>query len=181
MRGFAILMILASAGIAQAADKPEFIFDGKVFRSVEHPEEYVEIGETLSLLELGRRFASYNVSAEYFIDGDYSEERILYRVKQNEIEFEMLVESDKIYYAYTYSKGIAGANGAQVGDGLPQALGETAYCDLNVEDKSPYCKESEDAALAYYVFSDDKCTLDEGRVEQMPTPACGIVALTSGY
>ena len=152
--GFVVCML--SASMVLSGDVPTIIFAESGIYLRANPEEHAKLGEKLSLTDLGRRFPSCRVTAEYY-QGD--EEGIATTITCGDVAVTANIDEDgKIQGFSTDTKGAAYSDNVQVGDSVVPAIGSVAYCNLCTEDEMPYCKPDKKSIIRYDVsYSDENC------------------------
>lgn len=151
------LVCMINSPLVFSKEVPIVIFtDNSIYLSAD-PKQQAKIGERLSLMDLGRRFASCRVTSEYY-QGD--DEGIETTITCRDVAVSVnMDENGKIYGFWTTSKGAAFANNVQVGDKVVDAIGSTAHCNLCTEDRSPFCHSDDPKSTIVYdvEYSDDNC------------------------
>ena len=158
-----LVVCVLNSPLALSQEVPTIVFtENGVYLNAD-PEEQARIGETLSLMEIGRRFRSCRVRSEYY-QGD--EEGIETKIACGDVVVSVDAdEAGKIYGFWTATKGAAFANGTEIGDPVVEAVGSTAYCNLCREDQMSYCQSEQEGIIRYDVSFPQNCeptNLDSG-------------------
>jgi len=177
---------------ADADEVPTIIFTERGIYLSTNPDERINIGERLSLMDLGRRFSSCRVMQEYY-SGDQEGIQTTIRCRPGG-RFPTIGEDDssdvsvhldldktgKVFGFSTRMKGAAFTDNVQVGDPLKEAIGDTAHCNLCTEDQPPFCQKDVNSVSGYYIqYTDDCAPLNvedrESCAGTHKVKACGLI------
>lgn len=150
---------------------PAFILTNRMLFRSTNPDQFVRIGEIVTLRDLGRRFPNSKVVTEFEM-GD--EEYEFYKITDGDAEVVVNFDEKSVVKGFSVSKsGTSDSKGTQVGDSVAGSLGSHAYCNTYREDSPDFCMENQSSDTVYEVeMSRSDCHLPELQQGIMSIPNC---------
>ena len=150
------IVVACMPSVSFSGGLPSIIFTERGIYLSTNPEEHANLGERLSLTDLGRRFPSCRVTSEYY-QGD--DEGIATTITCVDVSVSVnRYDTGAIYSFWTAANGATSTEKAQVGDPVTEAVGSTAYCNLCTEDAMPFCKSGPKSRFWYDIeYSSEHC------------------------